>query len=131
MRAFTSMQESERHCGAEIQQRRQACRERAPGAARRVVTLEIIEQRRGGASAPLCFELGEPLAVARERRIGSQRRFVEQRLHGLGQRRVRQRVERLRALAPIADDARLAQPPEVRRDARLRDAGDLHEVAHA
>ncbi len=93
--------------------------------------LHLSGERLGQVAAPLGVELGQAPLVALERRIGRARRLVE---HGLGrprQRVQRERVEGVLPVAAVAHEAGLAQARQVRRHARLRDAGHAHEVGDA
>ena len=105
--------------------------QRLPGAARRVVPLELVDERLGEAAAPLGLELAQAPLIAVERRVGRRRRLVEDapaRPRAARRRRARRRTA---ALAPVAHEARVAQAAEVRRHPRLRDARDAHEIGHA
>ena len=84
-----------------------------------------ISLRRGGAR---CAHRGEPLAVARDRRIG-RIEPLEQRARHLGAAAMLgQAEEGPGALAEALDQAGLGQQPEMTRDARLRLAQDVGQI---
>jgi hypothetical protein len=102
-----------------------------PRAPRRVVALDLVDDRLGQIAAALGVQLGQALAVTGQRRVVRAGGLVEQRSGRLGDRLGRQRVEGLRPLAAVADEAGLAQPTEVGGHPRLGNAGDADQIRHA
>ena len=147
-RSLVSMQVSERQKGASTlaaapspdptsstspscKQRRDPGGERLPGAAGRVVTVELVDQALRHLVPALGLQLPEALLVPLERRIARAGRLVQAGPHRRRAAVRRQRIERLRPLATVDHEPRLAQPPEVGGDPRLGHPRDAHQVGHA
>ena len=115
---------------AQAEQGCEADGERLPRPPWRVVPIHLAGERLGEAAASLGVERVQALPVSRERRVGRRGGLVEHGSSAAGEGVEREGVERLRSIAAVAHEARIAQPPEVSRHPRLRDPRHAHEVSH-
>ena len=113
---------------AQLEQGRDPDRQRLPGAAGRVVPLELVRDRFGQPTPSLGVELGQSLLVAQQGRV---RRASTPRRGLPWPWPAARRPQARKSTAGLAGDparTRPAQPPQVGRHPRLRNPRDAHQV---